>query len=201
MGFSEAGFGETEDEIMAGKKNVTLGKFISKILRHEPGLIGIRVDEHGWADVEELIAGIQTAGHPEFDMAALEEIVETNNKQRYSFSSDKRLIRANQGHSIPVDVELPATSPPDTLWHGTADRFVPSIMEKGILRMSRLYVHLSPDEETARIVGRRHGRPVILRVDAGQMEADGYVFYLSANGVWLTTEVPVKYITVENNRD
>ncbi|MDO4408985.1 MAG: RNA 2'-phosphotransferase [Eubacteriales bacterium] len=186
---------------MAGKKNVTLGKFISKILRHEPGLIGIRVDEHGWADVEELIAGIQAAGHPEFDMAALEEIVETNNKQRYSFSSDKRLIRANQGHSIPVDVELPATSPPDTLWHGTADRFVPSIMEKGILRMSRLYVHLSPDEETARIVGRRHGRPVILRVDAGQMEADGYVFYLSANGVWLTTEVPVKYITVENNRD
>ena len=182
---------------MAGKKNVTLGKFISKILRHEPGLIGIRVDEHGWADVEELIAGIQAAGHPEFDMAALEEIVETNNKQRYSFSSDKRLIRANQGHSIPVDVELPVTSPPDTLWHGTADRFVPSIMEKGILRMSRLYVHLSPDEETARIVGRRHGRPVILRVDAGQMEADGYVFYLSANGVWLTTEVPVKYITVE----
>ena len=186
---------------MAGKKNVTLGKFISKILRHEPGLIGIRVDEHGWADVEELIAGIQAAGHPEFDMAALEEIVETNNKQRYSFSSDKRLIRANQGHSIPVDVELPVTSPPDTLWHGTADRFVPSIMEKGILRMSRLYVHLSPDEETARIVGRRHGRPVILRVDAGQMEADGYVFYLSANGVWLTTEVPVKYITVEKNRD
>ena len=186
---------------MAGKKNVTLGKFISKILRHEPGLIGIRVDEHGWADVEELIAGIQAAGHPGFDMAALEEIVETNNKQRYSFSSDKRLIRANQGHSIPVDVELPVTSPPDTLWHGTADRFVPSIMEKGILRMSRLYVHLSPDEETARIVGRRHGRPVILRVDAGQMEADGYVFYLSANGVWLTTEVPVKYITVENNRD
>ena len=133
--------------------------------------------------------------------AALEEIVETNNKQRYSFSSDKRLIRANQGHSIPVDVELPVTSPPDTLWHGTADRFVPSIMEKGILRMSRLYVHLSPDEETARIVGRRHGKPVILRVDAGQMEADGYVFYLSANGVWLTTEVPVKYITVEKNRD
>ena len=172
---------------MAGKKNVTLGKFISKILRHEPGLIGIRVDEHGWADVEELIAGIQAAGHPGFDMAALEEIVETNNKQRYSFSSDKRLIRANQGHSIPVDVE--------------PDRFVPSIMEKGILRMSRLYVHLSPDEETARIVGRRHGKPVILRVDAGQMEADGYVFYLSANGVWLTTEVPVKYITVEKNRD
>lgn len=183
---------------MAGKRNVILGKFISKILRHQPGLIGISLDEHGWADVQELIAGVRDAGHPDFDMAVLEEIVETNNKKRYSFSEDKQLIRANQGHSIPVDVELPVTSPPATLWHGTADRFVPSIMEQGIRSMSRLYVHLSPDMETALKVGRRHGKPVILRIDSGQMKADGAVFYLSVNGVWLTKEVPAKYITIEN---
>ena len=175
-----------------------LGKFISKILRHQPGLIGISLDEHGWADVQELIAGVRAAGHPDFDMAVLEEIVETNNKKRYSFSEDKQLIRANQGHSIPVDVELPVTSPPATLWHGTADRFVPSIMEQGIRSMSRLYVHLSPDMETALKVGRRHGKPVILRIDSGLMEADGAVFYLAVNGVWLTKEVPAKYITIEN---
>ena len=186
------------ENIMSGKRNVILGKFISKILRHQPGLIGISLDEHGWADVQDLIAGVRAAGHPDFDMAVLEEIVETNNKKRYSFSDDKQLIRANQGHSIPVDVELPVTSPPATLWHGTADRFVPSIMEQGIRSMSRLYVHLSPDMETALKVGRRHGKPVILRIDSGQMKADGAVFYLSVNGVWLTKEVPAKYITIEN---
>ena len=186
------------ENIMSGKRNVILGKFISKILRHQPGLIGISLDEHGWADVQDLIAGVRAAGHPDFDMAVLEEIVETNNKKRYSFSDDKQLIRANQGHSIPVDVELPVTSPPATLWHGTADRFVPSIMEQGIRSMSRLYVHLSPDMETALKVGRRHGKPVILRIDSGQMKADGAVFYLSVNGVWLTKVVPAKYITIEN---
>ena len=185
------------ENIMSGKRNVILGKFISKILRHQPGLIGISLDEHGWAEVQDLIAGVRAAGHPDFDMAVLEEIVETNNKKRYSFSDDKQLIRANQGHSIPVDVELPVTSPPATLWHGTADRFVPSIMEQGIRSMNRLYVHLSPDMETALKVGRRHGKPVILRIDSKQMEADGAVFYLSVNGVWLTKEVPAKYITVE----
>ena len=185
------------ENIMSGKRNVILGKFISKILRHQPGLIGISLDEHGWAEVQDLIAGVRAAGHPDFDMAVLEEIVETNNKKRYSFSDDKQLIRANQGHSIPVDVELPVTSPPATLWHGTADRFVPSIMAQGIRSMNRLYVHLSPDTETARKVGSRHGKPVILRINSGQMEADGAVFYLSVNGVWLTKEVPAKYITVE----
>lgn len=182
---------------MANRNDVTIGKFISKILRHQPELIAIKLDEHGWADVQELIAGIQAAGHPEFDMAALERIVETNNKKRYSFSDDKKLIRANQGHSIPVDVELPAISPPAVLWHGTAKRFVPSIMEQGIQRISRLYVHLSSDTETAVKVGSRHGKPAVLRIDSRQMEADGFVFYLSANGVWLTKEVPVKYITAE----
>ena len=182
---------------MNDKEKVSLGKFISMILRHRPEVIGITLDEHGWADVGDLISGIRNAGHPDFCLSDLEEIVETNNKQRYSFSADKALIRANQGHSIPVDVELPVVSPPEILWHGTGEKFVPSILQQGILQMNRLYVHLSPDRDTATNVGRRHGKPVLLRVNARQMEKDGYQFYLSVNGVWLTKEVPVKYFEIE----
>ena len=127
----------------------------------------------------------------------MEEIVWTDEKQRYSFNDDKTLIRANQGHSIPVDVELPEMTPPDVLWHGTGECFLSSIQEQGILRMGRLYVHLSLDEATAEQVGRRHGKPVLLRVDAGRMYEDGYVFYYSVNGVWLTEKVPVGYFTKE----
>ena len=182
---------------MTEKEKKNISKFISKILRHRPEIIGIRLDEHGWADVGELIAGVGRAGHPGFDRTMLDEIVETNNKKRYSYSGDGRLIRANQGHSIPVDVELPEMTPPDVLWHGTGEGFVPSIREQGILRMSRLYVHLSLDRETAKQVGSRHGKPVLLRVDAGRMYADGYVFYYSVNGVWLTEKVPTGYFTEE----
>ena len=186
-----------KEQTMNDKEKFSIGKFISKILRHHPEIIGITLDEHGWANVEELIIGIKNAGHPDFCLSDLEEIVETNNKQRYSFSDDKTLIRANQGHSIPVDVELPVVSPPEILWHGTGKKFVPSILQQGILRMNRLYVHLSPDRDTATKVGRRHGKPVLLRVNARQMEKDGYQFYLSVNGVWLTKEVPVKYFEIE----
>ena len=182
---------------MNDKEKTSLGKFISKILRHHPEIIGITLDEHGWADVPDLISGIQANGHPDFDMTALEEIVETNNKQRYSFSDDKWLIRANQGHSIPVDVELPEVSPPDGLWHGTGEKLVPSILQQGILRMNRLYVHLSPDRDTAQNVGRRHGKPVLLQINCRQMAEDGYIFYRAVNGVWLTKEVPVKYFEIE----
>ena len=185
------GFEMTEKE----KKNIS--KFISKILRHRPEIIGMRLDEHGWADADELVAGVRRAGHPGFDREKLDEIVETNNKKRYSYSEDGRLIRANQGHSIPVDVELPEMTPPDLLWHGTGECFLSSIQEQGILRMSRLYVHLSLDEETAEQVGRRHGKPVLLRVDAGRMNEDGYVFYYSVNGVWLTEKVPVGYFSLQ----
>ena len=124
----------------------------------------------------------------------LEEIVQSDEKQRYSFSEDGTKIRANQGHSIQVDVELPVTEPPETLYHGTAQRFAASIEAQGLLPQSRLYVHLSPDQETAEKVGRRHGEPVIYLVDAGQMHRDGYLFYLSANGVWLTKVVPATYL-------
>ena len=167
-------------------------RFISLILRHKPETIGICLDEHGWAKVDELIAGI--AKTRPFDMRMLEEIVRTDEKQRYSFNEDKTLIRANQGHSIPVDLELEQKLPPDILWHGTGEKYVASIDVQGLLPKSRLYVHLSGDYDTAVKVGSRHGKPVIYEVNAGQMQADGYVFYQSVNGVWLTKHVPVRYL-------
>lgn len=165
---------------------------MSLILRHEPDVIGITLDEHGWANVEELIAGI--AKDNEFNMDILEKIVITDEKQRYSFNEDKTLIRANQGHSIPVDVELEEKEPPEILWHGTGEKFVASIDEQGLIPKSRLYVHLSKDEETAVKVGTRHGKPVLYKVKAGDMFREGYKFYISVNGVWLTDAVPVKYL-------
>ena len=170
----------------------TVSKFISLILRHKPETIGISLDEHGWANVDELIAGI--AKTQPFTMEMLEEIVRTDNKQRYSFNDDKTLIRANQEHSIPVDVELPETVPPDVLYHGTGIKYTESIDHQGLIPKSRLYVHLSPDYDTAVKVGQRHGKPVIYQVSAGRMAVDGYKFYLSVNGVWLTKKVPSEYL-------
>lgn len=167
-------------------------KFISLILRHKPETIGITLDEHGWANVDELIAGIAKT-HP-IDMAILEQIVAEDEKQRYSFNENKTLIRANQGHSIPVDVELEEKKPPEILYHGSGEKYVSSINEQGLIPKSRLYVHLSGDEETARKVGQRHGKPVIYKVKSGEMYNDGYKFFLSVNGVWLTKSVPVKYL-------
>lgn len=167
-------------------------RYISLILRHKPETIGITLDEHGWADVDELIAGVSRT-HP-LTMELLEEIVRTDEKQRYSFNGDKTLIRANQGHSIPVDVELPELEPPTILYHGTGQKYVPSIDRQGLLPKSRLYVHLSADEDTAAKVGRRHGPPIVYTVQAGKMSEDGYLFYRSVNGVWLTKEVPIEYL-------
>ena len=127
-------------------------------------------------------------------MDILEEIVSSDEKQRYSFNDDKTKIRANQGHSIQVDVELEEKEPPKILWHGTGEKFVASIDEQGLISKNRLYVHLSKDEETAFKVGTRHGKPVLYIVKAADMFKDGYKFYLSKNGVWLTKEVPVKYL-------
>lgn len=167
-------------------------KFISLILRHKPDAIGITLDEHGWASVEELIAGVSRT-HP-LTRELLEEIVRSDEKQRYSLNEDHTLIRANQGHSIPVDVELPQTEPPAVLYHGTGEKYVDSIERQGLLPKSRLYVHLSADEETAVKVGRRHGKPVVYTVDTGTMRRDGYAFYRSVNGVWLTKCVPAQYL-------
>ena len=171
-------------------------KFISLILRHKPEEIGITLDEHGWANVDELIAGI--AKTQPFDMAALEEIVSTDEKQRYSFNEDKTLIRANQGHSIPVDVDLEQKTPPEILYHGTGEKYAASIEKQGLIPKSRLYVHLSSDYDTAVKVGSRHGKPVVYTVAAGEMQKSGYTFYLSVNGVWLTESIPVSFLRRES---
>lgn len=169
-----------------------ISKFISMILRHKPETIGITLDEHGWADVDELIAGI--AETRPFDRDMLEEIVATDSKQRYAFNAEKTRIRANQGHSIPVDVELEEVSPPMVLWHGTGEKSVSAIDDEGLIPKGRLYVHLSTDEETAVKVGRRHDSPVVYIVESGEMAREGYCFYLSKNGVWLTRAVPARFL-------
>lgn len=177
--------------------NITkTSRYISLILRHKPEVIGIQLDRNGWASVPALIQGVNKT-HP-LDMDMLEEIVATDEKQRYSFNLDKTLIRANQGHSIPVDVELEEVEPPEHLWHGTATKYVDNIEQSGLLAKSRLYVHLSADKETAIKVGARHGSPVVYRVDSGKMYRDGnYRFFRSANGVFLVKYVPPYYLTRE----
>ncbi len=175
-----------------GKDQKSTSKYISLILRHHPEVIGIQLDEHGWADVSELIDGISRT--QPFDMAMLEKIVAEDEKQRYAFNEDKTLIRANQGHSVPVDVELKKTTPPACLWHGTGEKYVDSIKEQGLLAKSRLYVHLSSNYDTAVKVGSRHGKPFVFQVAAEKMCKDGYDFYLSVNGVWLTKPVPPQYL-------
>ena len=174
-------------------RNNSTSKFISLILRHRPEVIGITLDEHGWANVDELLAGISRT-RP-LDMAGLEEIVRTDEKQRYAFNADKTKIRANQGHSVPVDVELQPVTPPALLYHGTGEKYVSSIEARGLIPKTRLYVHLSGDYDTAGKVGARHGKPRVYQIDAARMAADGYVFYRSVNGVWLTKQVPPRYLT------
>ena len=168
--------------------------FISLILRHKPETIGISLDQHGWANVDELINGINKTDDYHIDMGILEEIVRTDNKQRYSFNEDKTKIRANQGHSINVDVELKEAEPPEQLFHGTGEKYVASIRKEGLIPKSRLYVHLSKDKETAEKVGARHGKPHIFFVHSGKMFRAGYKFYLSENGVWLTKAVPPEFL-------
>ena len=183
---------------MSQKSKESTSKLIALVLRHKPEEIGITLDEHGWANVSELIAGI--ARTQPFDMTTLEEIVSTDEKQRYSFNDDKTLIRANQGHSISVDVELEEKRPPELLYHGTGEKYTASIDAQGLIPKSRLYVHLSPDYDTAVKVGSRHGKPVVYTVAAGEMKKNGYVFYQSVNGVWLTKNVPVDYLRKEDRR-
>lgn len=174
------------------REDVELSKYLALILRHKPEAVGITLDEHGWANVDELLAGLNKT--ESCDRTRLERIVEEDEKRRYSFSDDKTLIRANQGHSIPVDVELAQTTPPPLLYHGTGEKYVAQIDVQGLIPKSRLYVHLSTDFETARKVGARHGTSVVYLVESGKMHDDGVPFYLSANGVWLTKNVPVEFL-------
>lgn len=171
------------------KTNIRLirrGKKLSFLLRHDDSYL---FDAHGWREVSDLV---ENHG---YTMEELEAIVATNNKQRFEFSEDKCRIRARQGHSVYVDVELEETLPPDTLYHGTAKAFLDSILEIGIIKDNRLYVHLSSTKETATNVGKRHGEPVVLSIDAKRMTEDGLRFFLSRNGVWLTDYVDVKFIS------
>lgn len=175
------------------QNTVKLSKFLSLVLRHEPGTIGLVLDKNGWVAVDELLAALNTAGK-EVDLPLLQHIVDTSDKKRFAFSSDGRLIRANQGHSVDIDLNLQPVPPPDILYHGTASRFLDSIREQGLLPRSRQHVHLSHDEATATQVGARHGKPVVITVDTATMHAEGRLFYQSDNGVWLTDAVPAVYL-------
>lgn len=170
-----------------------LSRFLCVVLRHDPSAAGVYVNEHGWAEVDELIEKVAATGR-EISREKLTELVETDSKTRYSFSADGKMIRCNHGHTIPVDLELPAIQPPEFLLHGTGDVNVPSIDQQGLKPVKRMYVHLTDDEQTAVDVGSRHGKPVLYRVHAGAMARDGYVFYRSASGVWLTDRVPKGYL-------
>ena len=180
------------------KTEVRLSRFISLVLRHNPGAAGVHMDAHGWVAVDELLAGTEKAGHP-MDRATLERIVRYNNKKRFAFSEDGTKIRARQGHSIPVDLELIRREPPALLYHGTAERTVPSIKAEGIRKMSRQHVHLSDSFETALQVGRRHGKPAVLTINSAAMSRDGIAFYRSENGVWLCDYVSPIYFTKLND--
>ncbi len=168
-------------------------KFLSYVLRHHPELIDLTLDEQGWANVDELITK-STNDSQGFTFEELNEIVETNDKKRFIFNEDKTRIRANQGHSIDIDLALKPQQPPEFLYHGTAQNNVDSILEKGIEKRSRQHVHLSMDKETATKVGMRHGKPIILTIRTAEMSKDGILFYLSENNVWLTEFVDAKYI-------
>jgi len=176
------------------KNLIRKSKFLSLVLRHKPEAIGLPLDKQGWANVEELLAKVNAFGQ-EFSITLLSEIVDTSDKKRFIFSDDKRKIRANQGHSISVDLGLEALEPPDILLHGTAKRFAESIRHNGLLPGNRQHVHLSIDKETALQVGGRHGVPVIFSVNALSMHQDGIEFYRSENGVWLVGEVKSQYLT------
>lgn len=169
------------------------GKFLSYILRHNPAAVGITLDENGYANSTELIRGVQRVGKA-WDMAKLQEIVDSDDKGRFSFNGDKTRIRANYGHSFSVDLQLKEQTPPNVLYHGTAEKYLKSIGNLGLLKKSRRYVHLSQNKDAAYVVGARHGKAVVLEIKAGLMAADGYKFYLSENGIWLTYTVPTKYI-------
>ena len=173
-----------------------VSKFISLLLRHKPEAANLVLDKYGYAQVDELVAYLNKK-YGGFTVTDLDTIVETDDKQRYSYNNDHTKIRAVQGHSFPVDLGLEAQQPPLLLFHGTSTKYLDSIMKKGIISKSRQYVHLSKDVDTAHTVGLRHGAgTVILVVSANQMWKDGYKFFLSDNGVWLVDEVPTKYFTL-----
>ena len=188
------------DKMISEKQNTRISKFLSWALRHKPHEIGLVLDENGWADVNSLIERSKAA-NIELTVDILKHIVDTNSKKRFSFNEQQDKIRANQGHSIEVDLALTLQEPPEFLFHGTAERFADSILENGIVKQERHHVHLSPDVKTAINVGQRHGKPVVFEIAAGQMHKDGHEFFISDNEVWLTDNVPSKYLKLLHNRE
>jgi len=172
---------------------IKISKYLSKHLRHQPARLGIKLLPGGWVAVDELLNACAKNAFP-ISRTQLEEVVANNDKQRFSFDSTGTLIRANQGHSVEVDLQLEPATPPDVLYHGTGARTVAAIMQTGLCKMSRHHVHLSKDIAIARAVGARHGKPVVLIIDAAAMHQAGYTFYCSDNGVWLVDSVPPEYI-------
>jgi putative RNA 2'-phosphotransferase len=176
------------------RRLVTVSKFLSKHLRHAPEALGLTLQPGSWVSVDELLAASAQSGFA-ISYEELIECVETNDKQRFSFDDTGDRIRANQGHSVAVDLQLQQQSPPELLYHGTVERFLGSILAEGLKKGKRHHVHLSKDVETARKVGARRGVPIILQVAAGAMHRQGIAFFLSANGVWLTDAVPATFLT------
>ena len=170
-----------------------ISKFLSLVLRHKPEVIGITMDDEGWVDVKELLEKC-SAKKRYINLQLLQEVVNTNDKKRFAFNHDHTKIRANQGHTVEVDLKLEPVEPLEYLYHGTVAKFVDAIKEQGLQRMDRMHVHLSKDLETAVKVGSRRGKPVILKVKAAEMHRAGHAFYVSTNGVWLCEAVPAQYI-------
>jgi putative RNA 2'-phosphotransferase len=185
-----------ESAIPAARRDdqiVRASKLLSRILRHDPAMVGLRLDPGGWVAVDDLLAALARHGRP-VDRALLEHVVATNDERRFAFDPTGTRMRASQGHSIGVDLGLTPAVPPAELYHGTPDRTAPVIAGEGIRKMGRDHVHLSPDAATATRVGARRGRPYVFVVDAAAMHSDGHVFFLSENGVWLTDQVPSGYL-------
>jgi len=180
---------------MDERERTRLSKFLSFALRHEPGAIGVELDDAGWVSVDLLLESARGHG-TEITRAMLEDIVATSSKHRFVLSDDGQRIRAAQGHSVDVDLQYAIAVPPDILFHGTIESRMPAIRAQGLLRMSRHHVHLSLDAATARAVAARRGKPVVLEILAGRMHRDGFAFHVSTNGVWLTEHVPPAYIQI-----
>ena len=175
-------------------RQVIISKFLSLILRHSPERIGISLDKSGWTPVTKLLEACNAHGFP-LTFEELRSVLESNDKKRFAFSADGSSIRASQGHSVEIELDYAPATPPEILYHGTAERFLSSIKEGGLIKGRRHHVHLSSEEMTARTVGQRYGKPVVLKIESGLMHEEGFEFYRSANGVWLTKHVPVRYIS------
>lgn len=183
---------------MTAKETIRTSKFLSLILRHEPGRVGLKLDDAGWVSVDELLAAVNRQGMS-LTLEQLRHVVATNDQKRFAFSEDCLRIRASQGHSVEVELQHEPQVPPELLYHGTPERFVSSIRATGLNKGQRHHVHLSPDSQTANRVGQRRGRPVVLTIRSGDMHRQGHVFYRSANGVWLVDHVPAKFITPDDH--